>query len=345
MDKIKRILTQKRGVFLTLGITFLSLVILSLATLILRHAESSDERLMELAAYDRLYNLDRSVSDAFYLYDTSVANFDIRFSNSSIYLSKFSLLNGTDMLYLAISKLFLTGYLCSNYFPNSYLSCFGNLIKPASLNGFGSLGLTFQRPKTNDDIWYRYFYTGNNSNLSVVNYTWVHVFSFNENTSIDYFEAAILMNISRPVKITFQKLNLSIDDKVKHVRFKLRISNNSHTLCFPPENLSTACDKWANLTLSEIPSNGLLMQNWILENLAQGGEQFKSRLIAGDIGQNFLYGLKGEFIAIAPTNASFMTKFAINLTNPQRMKLFDIATFNPNLTDFGIGSSGPIRIA
>ena len=154
------------------------------------------------------------------------------------------------------------------------------------------------------------------------------------------------MNISRPVKITFQKLNLSINDNVKHVRFKLRISNNSHTLCFPPENLSTACDKWANLTLSEIPSNGLLMQNWILENLATDTEEAKkSRLIAGDFGQNFLYGLKGEFIAIAPVNASFMTKFAINLTNPQRMRLFDVATFNPNLTDFGIGSSGPIRIA
>lgn len=50
----------KRGALLTLGITFVSLTVLSLATLLLRNAETSEERLIEFGAFDRLYNLDAS---------------------------------------------------------------------------------------------------------------------------------------------------------------------------------------------------------------------------------------------------------------------------------------------
>ncbi len=51
----------KRGALLTLGITFVSLTVLTLATLLLRNAETSEERLAEFGAFDRIYNLDASV--------------------------------------------------------------------------------------------------------------------------------------------------------------------------------------------------------------------------------------------------------------------------------------------
>lgn len=63
---------DKRGVLLTLGITFLSLVVLALATIVLRNAESSEDRLVELAGIDRLYNLgsstERTLALALYPY-------------------------------------------------------------------------------------------------------------------------------------------------------------------------------------------------------------------------------------------------------------------------------------
>ncbi|MEK6903059.1 MAG: hypothetical protein AABW64_00235 [Nanoarchaeota archaeon] len=65
-------MNDKKGVLLTLGITFLSLVVLALATIILRSAETSEERLVELAGIDRLYNLgsstERSLALALYPY-------------------------------------------------------------------------------------------------------------------------------------------------------------------------------------------------------------------------------------------------------------------------------------
>ena len=65
---INMIPKTKKGILLTLGITFLALVVLALATLILRNAESSEERLVELAGMDRLYNLgsslERSVAES-----------------------------------------------------------------------------------------------------------------------------------------------------------------------------------------------------------------------------------------------------------------------------------------
>tara|TARA_Y100000310_G_scaffold144893_3_gene144239 strand:- start:53130 stop:54152 length:1023 start_codon:yes stop_codon:yes gene_type:complete len=63
---------KTKGVLLTLGITFLALVVLTLATLILRNAETSEERLVELAGIDRLYNLgsstERSLAESLYPY-------------------------------------------------------------------------------------------------------------------------------------------------------------------------------------------------------------------------------------------------------------------------------------
>ena len=58
-------LKGKKAVLLTLGITFISLVVLALASLILRNAESSEERLTEMSAAERFYNLDVSIQRGF----------------------------------------------------------------------------------------------------------------------------------------------------------------------------------------------------------------------------------------------------------------------------------------
>ncbi len=55
---------NKKAILLTLGITFVSLVVLSLASLVLKNAESSEERFLELASAERLYNIEKSVGKA-----------------------------------------------------------------------------------------------------------------------------------------------------------------------------------------------------------------------------------------------------------------------------------------
>ena len=82
------IISDKRGVLLTLGITFLSLVVLALATIILRSAETSEERLVELAGIDRLYNLgsstERSLGLALYPY----TGINLTLANQTIVLAR-----------------------------------------------------------------------------------------------------------------------------------------------------------------------------------------------------------------------------------------------------------------
>ena len=79
---------QRRGVLLTLGVTFLAIVILTLATLILKHAETSEERLVELASVDRVYNLgnslQRSLSESLY----SLTEINLTVTNDTIILGR-----------------------------------------------------------------------------------------------------------------------------------------------------------------------------------------------------------------------------------------------------------------
>ena len=52
---------MKKGILITLGLTFFVLVILSLATVIYHYNLTSDQRLLEAAALERIYNLDKSI--------------------------------------------------------------------------------------------------------------------------------------------------------------------------------------------------------------------------------------------------------------------------------------------
>jgi len=56
---------QKRGAFLTLGMTFLSILILALGSAILKNAEDSEERIYEMGSMDRLFHLERSLQHAY----------------------------------------------------------------------------------------------------------------------------------------------------------------------------------------------------------------------------------------------------------------------------------------
>jgi len=80
---------KRKGVFLTLGITFVSVIILTLASLILRNAESSEERITELASFDRLYNLDRSLGKVYKEILLNITNFNITINESFIKVDKF----------------------------------------------------------------------------------------------------------------------------------------------------------------------------------------------------------------------------------------------------------------
>lgn len=57
-------LINKKGVFLTLGVIFISLTILTLANVIINNSETSENRIKEFAETERLYNLDRSISSS-----------------------------------------------------------------------------------------------------------------------------------------------------------------------------------------------------------------------------------------------------------------------------------------
>ncbi len=63
---------MKKGILITLGLTFFVLVILSLATVIYHYNLTSDQRLLEAAALERIYNLDKSIEKGLWdLYNSS----------------------------------------------------------------------------------------------------------------------------------------------------------------------------------------------------------------------------------------------------------------------------------
>jgi len=64
MVKMKKIRTCRKGILFTLGLTFLTLVVLSLAILIFHNAQKYEEITAKLAALDRVYELDTSIGQS-----------------------------------------------------------------------------------------------------------------------------------------------------------------------------------------------------------------------------------------------------------------------------------------
>ena len=56
---------SKKGAFLTLGMTFISIMILAVGSAILKNAQDSEERIFELGSMDRLYNLGYSIQESY----------------------------------------------------------------------------------------------------------------------------------------------------------------------------------------------------------------------------------------------------------------------------------------
>ncbi len=92
------IFKSKKGVFLTLGITFVSILVLTLASLILRNAETSEERISELGAFERFYVTDESIRETYYSMLRDIMNFTIEVNATNLSTVRFR----HEMPYLGI---------------------------------------------------------------------------------------------------------------------------------------------------------------------------------------------------------------------------------------------------
>src|SRR3989338_5129801 len=79
---------RSKGVLLTLGITFVSLIVLSFATLILRNAENSDVRLTELSSVDRIYTLSSSLERSLFRSYFPLTGINLTLNNDTITIVK-----------------------------------------------------------------------------------------------------------------------------------------------------------------------------------------------------------------------------------------------------------------
>lgn len=131
---------KRKGVFLTLGITFVSILVLTLASLVLRNAESSEERMTELAALDRIYNLDRSLGTIYKEIFLNVLQFNMTINETYIKFDKFltNVSADTDEDRAVIDMLY------SLYYADSLYSGFSYLLTATSTN---YIWYEFDRPK------------------------------------------------------------------------------------------------------------------------------------------------------------------------------------------------------
>jgi len=335
---------RKAGVFLTLGITFLSLLVLSLATLILRNAEDSDERLMELSGYDRFYNIDRAVSDAFRVYDTDVAGFKLIVNDANISLRKYTdRANDPEITFMAFSKLFFSFYLNTLY--NSKIT--------QTLPQAGDYGLMFERHKSNQNIYYRYMYIGNASEVDVsgglVNGSWLHIVSFNENFcatsptpcdkgSIGTVEVTYQTNLSNFLNISdFRRARCRQGGTgCGTVKFRFRVINRTGGhLCVPPFagllGPTSACDTWEEIAVSGDTSESSFLKNiFYVENAAPNNE-FKPAIMLGNITSTYYYNPLGTFLAVGVGNTTATVSININVSGPERMRVFDAGEAELNL--------------
>ncbi|MBS3144977.1 hypothetical protein J4208_05330 [Candidatus Woesearchaeota archaeon] len=90
---------KSKGVLLTLGITFICLIVLSFATLILRNAENSDVRLTELSSIDRVYtltsSLERGISRSYF----PLTGINLTLNNNTITIVKDTKRQGSPSYY------------------------------------------------------------------------------------------------------------------------------------------------------------------------------------------------------------------------------------------------------
>lgn len=327
---------RRSGVLLTLGITFISLLVLSLATLILRNAEDSDERLMELAGYDRVYNIDRAISDAYRTYDTDVAGFKIIANDTKLYIRKFTdKANDPEIVFMAFSKIFFSFYLNTLY----------NSTVLHTLPQIGDYGLTFERHNSSQNIYYRYMYIGNASQVDVggglVNGSWLHVLSFNENFcnnpgllpcnrgSIDTVEITYQANISKSLNISdFRRAKCTPGGSgCGTVKFRLRVINNTGwNICVPPFDAppSPACNTWEDIVVSgDTRESGFLKNIFYVENAATNNE-FRPAIMLGNISDSYYYNPLGTFLAVGIGNTTATITIDINISGPEQMRVFDV---------------------
>ena len=332
---------RKAGVFLTLGITFLSLLVLSLATLILRNAEDSDERLMELSGYDRFYNIDRAVSDAYRMYDVDVSGMHLFANDTHISIRKFT--DGSEdreIVYSVFAKIFFGFYLNTLY----------NSTTVHTLPQAGDFGLTFERHKSNQNIYYRYMYintSGAGVSGGIVNGSWMHMLSFNESScvlgtlpcnrgAIDTIEVIYQSNLSKFLNISaFRRARCTLGGTgCGRVKFRLRVINNTGgNLCVPPFDRppDSRCDTWEDMVVSGDTSVADFLKNIIFVENAASNNEFKPAIMLGNITSTYYYNPLGTFLAVGVGNTTATVSININVSGPEKMRVFDVGEAKINL--------------
>ncbi|MFH1052925.1 MAG: hypothetical protein V1740_00770 [Candidatus Woesearchaeota archaeon] len=95
---------KKKAVLFTLGLTFVSITLLSFAVLIYKHAESSKTRLSELGFSERLYNLDLSIQRSFADIFLQSSGISIGISGLTININETIPNNMNATIYLALDN-------------------------------------------------------------------------------------------------------------------------------------------------------------------------------------------------------------------------------------------------
>ncbi len=105
---------NKRGAFLTLGMTFISIMILAVGSAILKNAQDSEERVFELGSMDRLYNMANSIQESYRTMYLGIFPFNYTGNQTE---HSFSV--AIPSPYVLPSDLYITDY-AFIYFPSLY---------------------------------------------------------------------------------------------------------------------------------------------------------------------------------------------------------------------------------
>lgn len=166
---------KSRGVLLTLGITFVSLIVLSFAGLLLRNAENSDVRLTELSAVDRVYTLTSSLEHSIFRSYFPITGVNLSINNDTIILSKDTKnpqspgyfappdFNDASIFTMKLSDTFI------KYFAESVTYKTVTLDNPIGYALFNYLLLNFYYPAYSSDLYRTaliYAYTDNVINIT-----------------------------------------------------------------------------------------------------------------------------------------------------------------------------------
>ena len=350
-------INAKRGAFLTLGITFVSITVLTLAALILRNAEMSEERISEFAIMDRVYNLDKSVGISYKRMVEESAGFNFSVSDEGINFSKFHnrtfIDNGTYPAYY-IDKVFqkftlqrtaMTFYLRGIY-PGLRFS-----------SETGELRLEFRnaRIEEKNDVLRYWFFGGNLNDITEEDLG---------QTGVSYFSV-----IGGDKNITQEyKVNLYFKFGKPYINWTRQNLGDIN---------ADPWDVWLNLTVygegdhfdnyrGYLNESGSFNENGVYVKISQIIVINNTMRFEGDngntnvppegidksrpevlLGRTSLEGImEGSFLAIGTLNGTFTEEVRLLFKQPteKKVEIWSWETLNYTINEFEVRHSGPIKL-